>query len=29
VARDVAEPTGGAGEVAKQDFDGSYGYVMD
>ncbi|PVA10387.1 general secretion pathway protein [Pelagivirga sediminicola] len=29
VARDVMPRTGAAGEVAKQDFSGSYGYVMD
>ncbi|MCZ4353285.1 type II and III secretion system protein family protein [Roseovarius aestuarii] len=29
VARDVRPQSGGAGEVAKQDFSGSYGYVMD
>lgn len=29
VARDVMPKTGGAGEVARQDFSGSYGYVMD
>ncbi len=29
VARDVMPRTGGAGEVARQDFSGSYGYVMD
>ncbi|MFX0544893.1 type II and III secretion system protein family protein [Roseovarius sp. S1116L3] len=29
VARDARPTTGGAGEVAKQDFSGSYGYVMD
>lgn len=29
VAADGAPTTGGAGEVAKQDFSGSYGYVLD
>ena len=29
VARDAKKPKGAAGEVAKQDFSGSYGYVMD
>ena len=29
VARDIKQPTGAVGEVAKQDFNGSYGYVMD
>lgn len=29
VAADVAPTTGGAGEVARQDFSGSYGYVLD
>ncbi len=29
VARDARPTTGGAGEVANQDFSGSYGYVMD
>jgi pilus assembly protein CpaC len=29
VIRDLPSQTGGAGEVAKQDFNGSYGYVMD
>jgi pilus assembly protein CpaC len=29
VAADRAPSTGGAGEVARQDFSGSYGYVMD
>ncbi|MFX0543216.1 type II and III secretion system protein family protein [Roseovarius sp. S4756] len=29
VARDARPTSGGAGEVAKQDFSGSYGYVMD
>ncbi len=29
VARNVGPKTGAAGEVAKQDFSGSYGYVMD
>ncbi|MEX1236135.1 MAG: type II and III secretion system protein family protein [Roseovarius sp.] len=29
VARDARPQTGGAGEVADQDFSGSYGYVMD
>ncbi len=29
VARDARPTTGGAGEVAGQDFSGSYGYVMD
>jgi len=29
VATDGAPTTGGAGEVARQDFSGSYGYVMD
>ena len=29
VARDARPTTGGAGEVANQDFTGSYGYVMD
>jgi len=29
VAADEAPTTGGAGEVAKQDFSGSYGYVLD
>ncbi|HEY9037360.1 MAG TPA: type II and III secretion system protein family protein [Roseovarius sp.] len=29
VARDIMPKTGGAGEVARQDFSGSYGYVMD
>jgi len=29
VARDARPMTGGAGEVANQDFSGSYGYVMD
>ncbi|WP_113911832.1 type II and III secretion system protein family protein [Roseovarius dicentrarchi] len=29
VARDAMPRTGGAGEVARQDFSGSYGYVMD
>jgi pilus assembly protein CpaC len=29
VAGDQAPTTGGAGEVARQDFSGSYGYVMD
>ncbi|WP_272008332.1 type II and III secretion system protein family protein [Roseovarius sp. ZX-A-9] len=29
VARSVGPATGAAGEVAKQDFSGSYGYVMD
>jgi len=29
VSRDVAPATGGASEVARQDFSGSYGYVLD
>jgi len=29
VARDGAPTRGGAGEVARQDFSGSYGYVLD
>ena len=29
VAADKAPQTGGAGEVARQDFSGSYGYVLD
>ena len=29
VANEVAPTTGGAGEVARQDFSGSYGYVLD
>ena len=29
VAASRAPTTGGAGEVARQDFSGSYGYVMD
>jgi pilus assembly protein CpaC len=29
VANDGAPTSGGAGEVARQDFNGSYGYVMD
>ncbi len=29
VARDILPQTGAAGEVARQDFGGSYGYVMD
>jgi pilus assembly protein CpaC len=29
VAAATAPKTGGAGEVARQDFSGSYGYVLD
>ena len=28
-ANELAPTTGGAGEVARQDFSGSYGYVLD